>query len=311
MLIAAIVVGSIISIHLISFVINKILSKGELDEIKPYGKLVEVNGKHMHISHKGTSEQTIVLLPGLGIPLPSADFRPLMDALSEKHTVVCVEYFGYGFSDETDVPRTNENYVEETRQALVVAGFQPPYILMPYSASGIYAQYHAAKYPEEIAALILLDTTSSAEQQTAAPRFVFSIGKLQQSIGLMRFLNPLLLPKIMGLSEKNGYTKKELNDFLKFANHAYNNTIIDQNMCFPANVAQVTKTNIPAAVPVLALKADSYSKGKWKQYMIDHLKQLGEHAQCKVIAGSNHGTIYHDSEYRKAVCEKIAQFLKS
>lgn len=38
--------------------------------------------------------------------------------LSEKYTVVCVGYFGVGFSSETAKPRTCENYVEETRAAL-------------------------------------------------------------------------------------------------------------------------------------------------------------------------------------------------
>ena len=312
MLIAAMIIGSIVLICLISFMINKILSRGELDNIKPYGKLVEVNEKRIHLYSRGKGLETIVLLPGLNIPLPCADFRPLMDDLAEKYTVVCVEYFGYGFSDETDVPRTNENYVEEMRAALAAAGFLPPYILMPYSASGIYSEYYAAKYPEEVAALILIDTTSSAEAETAMPpRFIFNIVKLQQAIGLARFLNPLVLPKAVGLSTQNGYTQQEIKDFIKFANHVYNNTLIDQNVRFPANVLEVMSMEFSASVPVLAIKADIYSKGKWSQYLNNHMKKLGKHAKCDVIAESNHASIYHDRGQRKKVCEAIGQFLES
>jgi len=52
----------------------------------------------------GTGEQTIVLLPGLGVS-PSIPYRPLMEELAEKYTAVCIEYFGYGFSDGTYRPK--------------------------------------------------------------------------------------------------------------------------------------------------------------------------------------------------------------
>jgi pimeloyl-ACP methyl ester carboxylesterase len=64
----------------------------------------------MHVYALGDGGKTIVLLPGFGVSLPSADFGPLMRELSKEYTVVCVEYFGIGFSDRTDTPRTNENY---------------------------------------------------------------------------------------------------------------------------------------------------------------------------------------------------------
>jgi len=130
---------------------------------KPRGKLVQVKGKTMHVRQMGTGETTIVLLPGWGVPLPSVEYAPLMRELSKKYTVCTVELFGYGHSDGTDTPRTNENYVQEIREALTLAGLKPPYTLMPYSCSGIYAEYYAANYPEEIAGLILLDCTPTVE----------------------------------------------------------------------------------------------------------------------------------------------------
>jgi len=309
MMIVLIIVGAIVFLNVISFVINKVLSRNELSSVKPTGKLVEVNGKHMHITSMGTGEQTIVLLPGLGIPLPSVDYRPFMQELAEKYTVVCVEYFGYGFSDGTSTPRTNANYVEETRQALTLAGFKPPYILMPYSASGIYAEYHATKYPQEVEALIMLDTTSSAEKSPNVPRFVFILSKISQAIGMMRFLNPILIPKFMGLNAKNGYGPTEISDFMKFSNHSLNDTIINQNIHFSDNTIEIMAMDFPAEVPVLAIKADTYKKGTWKKYMTDHMKKLGTHAQCKVIPGSTHGSIYHDLGHRTAVREAIEEFL--
>ena len=124
----AIILGVIISINLISFIINKAFFSHELDGLSPYGEMVDVNGKNMHVYSRGDGEKTIVLLPGFGVPLPSADFGPLMRELSKEYTVVCIEYFGVGFSDEIDTPRTNKNYTQEIRAALSEAGFAPPYV---------------------------------------------------------------------------------------------------------------------------------------------------------------------------------------
>ncbi|MCL2674753.1 MAG: alpha/beta hydrolase, partial [Defluviitaleaceae bacterium] len=78
--------------------------------VVPHGKLVKVNGKNMHIRQMGKGEKTIVLLPGYGVPLPTVEFAPLMRELAKKYTVCTVELAGYGHSEGTDTPRTNENY---------------------------------------------------------------------------------------------------------------------------------------------------------------------------------------------------------
>jgi len=312
--VALIIVGAIVLLNLIGFIISKILGRNELQGINPCGKLVEVSGKRMHVyanGNEGNGKETIILLPGLNVILPSVDFKPLMDELSVSYNVVSVEYFGYGFSDETNTPRTNENYVEEIRQTLTTAGFKPPYILMPYSASGIYAEYYAAKYPQEVKALILLDTTSSAEKDTTTPpRWVFGITKLQQATGFTRITNPLLLPKVVGITVENGYTEKDIKNILKFANHVYNETLINQNVSFPTCVDEVIEMDFPTSVPVLAIRADTYSKGKWPKYISDHMKKLGKNAESTVIAGSSHASIYHNHKHRKSVCEAVEQFLE-
>ena len=309
MAIVSIIVSIILGINLISFIVNKRLSRKELEEIQPFGKLVKVNGRKMHVHSMGNGEKTIVILPGLGTPLPSVDFAPLMRDLSKEYTVVCVEFFGYGFSDQSDTPRTNENYTEEIRLALTEAGFKPPYLLMPYSASGIYCEYYATKYPGEVEGLILLDTTSSAEREASTPGFVIKITKFQRAIGISRFINPLILPKATGITESNGYTKEEVKEILKFTNHVGNDTTDNQLMEHSATILEVMEMEFPKSVPVLMLSADGYTKGKWKTYREAHLKRLGEHAKVKVIDGSNHSNIYHDMNYRKAICNAVDEFV--
>ena len=68
-----------------------------------------------------------------------------------------VERAGYGFSDTADTPRDIDTVLEETREALTLAGESGPYILFPHSLSGIEAIYWGQKYPSEVKGIIGLD----------------------------------------------------------------------------------------------------------------------------------------------------------
>ena len=307
-----IIIGAIVALHIIGFIIVKIIGRRDIAGITPPGQFVTVNGKQMHLRVTGNDPEkdTLVLLPGLNIVQPTIDFRPLADGFVSRYNVVSIDYFGYGFSDQTDTPRTNENFVAEIRAALKGAGFPPPYVFMPFSASGIICEYYAAKYPDEVKALILLDTPSSAEQEGGAvPRFVFGISKFQKAVGLTRLTNKFVFAKIVGLTEENGYTKDEIDIMKRYANHALNDTLIDHNVRFHAGVAEVIGMEFPENVPVLAVRADGYSKGKWPGIIHKHMQKLGSQAKMETIAGSNHTTIYHTKKHREAVIAVVRKFL--
>ena len=128
------------------------------------GVFVELStGGRMHVVSQGTGETTIVFLSGLGTPSPAIDFSPLTARLRGRYRCVVPEGFGYGHSDLTNAPRTVDNIVEETREALHLCGIHPPYVLFGHSIAGLYMQYWAAMYPEEVDAVIGDDTSVPAQ----------------------------------------------------------------------------------------------------------------------------------------------------
>jgi len=286
------VIGVIIAINLISLFINQVFFSKELDGIDPYGELVEINGRKMHVYSMGHGETTIVLLPGFGVPLPSADFGPLMRELSKEYTVVCIEYFGVGFSDQTNVPRTNENYTEEIRLSLSSAGFAAPYVLMPHSGSSIFSEYYAAKYPDEVSAIILLDPTPSADiVNPDIPKFVGTLGKVQQAIGLSRLFNPVIVSSVLGINEKSGYTKEEIEDYTKFMNHCINDTSNEQTCRFNDNTREVMNMDFPNEIPVLRILSSETEKKLKDDILKNHLDKLGINAKSITLEGNHF--IYH------------------
>ncbi len=273
MTVLAIILGVIVCLNLIGFAVNKIFFSNELKAIAPYGQMVEVNGKNMHVYSMGSGEKTIVLLPGFGVSLPSADFGPLMRELSKEYTVVSLEYFGTGFSDQTDSPRTNENITEEIRAALSSAGFKPPYILMPHSVSGVYSEYYAAKYPQEVSAIIMLDTTSTGKIVSGnPPKFVYGIAVVQQECGLTR-LTAGLVPPMQKV--ENGFTEKEINDYKLFTYHVLNNTMIDQSYRTLENINEVNTIPFPQDIPVLKFITSQSVQKAGENYQTEHLTRLG------------------------------------
>jgi pimeloyl-ACP methyl ester carboxylesterase len=268
--------------------------KGKLEQIEPYGQIVDVDEGQMHLYSMGEGEKIIVLLPGMGVALPSADFSPLMRKLSEKHTVVTVEYFGVGFSSQTSKPRTTENYVEEIRAALKEGGFEAPYVLMPHSVSSVYSEYYASKYPDEVEAIISLDGTSTAyyEEMPAFVKFVLPIAKLQQSTGTSSLLAQMITNK-QQLLEK-GYTEKEISDMVIFGGFTLNENVLEQIGSTSDYIKDTMVLPFPESVPYFkVISKDTYEtpnkqlKTTPQQYQHDHLERIGEHVEHEILEGNH------------------------
>jgi pimeloyl-ACP methyl ester carboxylesterase len=266
-------------------------------QIEPYGQLVDVGDGQMHVYAMGSGKKTIVLLPGLGVALPSAEFGPLMRRLSDKYTVVCVEYFGVGFSSGTAQPRTGDHYVEETRAALSKAGFAAPYVLMGHSISSVYSEYYAAKYPQEVEAIISLDGTSSAVsgETPAIVKYLLPIAKFQQATGLTSLLAPLAVKR--GYLLANGYTAKEISDMITFAGFSVNDAVLEQLANSAEFIKQTMVLPFPASIPyfkVISRQTHDTPNPEFKQlhltpqeYQRKHLERIGGHARYEILDGSH------------------------
>lgn len=291
--------------------------KSKKEQIEPYGKMVDVFDGQMHLYQMGNGEKTIVLLPGMGIGLPCADFGPLMRRLSEKYTVVCVEYFGVGFSTLTSRERTCENYVEEIRTALWSAGFEAPYVLMPHSISSVYSEYYASLYPHEVEAIISLDGTSTAYIGDDMPGFVKSllgVAKVQQGIGFTSVMADLTTNKAELYSY--GYTEKEVNDVIAFAGFSVNNTLLDQIRNSTEYVKTANVTPYPTDVPyykIISKQTYETKNNQIKQspevYQQEHLQRVGASENYEILNGT-HFIYLNNVERIRSITDEFLSSLK-
>jgi pimeloyl-ACP methyl ester carboxylesterase len=289
----------ILAIITVSMLIGSILQatyfKDKKEQIEPYGQLIDVYDGQMHVYKMGNGQETIVLLPGMGIGLPSADFGPLMRRLSEKYTVICIEYFGVGFSSQSKRARTTQNYVEEIRMALKATSLEGPYILMAHSISSVYSEYYASKYPDEVKAIISLDGTSSAYIGEDMPGFIkplLGIAKLQQAIGLSSILAPIATNKDKLLDK--GYTQKEISDLLSYAGFSMNDNVLEQISSSTDYIKDTNKLTYPENIPYFKIISkqtyetkNSQIKITPQEYQKQHLARIGSNSQYEILEGTH------------------------
>ncbi len=118
---------------------------------------VEVDGKQMATYVTGEGDHTIIVMQRMGDYCPTITLRGLADWLGKHYKVVVIDYFGTGFSDDTDTPRDIDEFANEIHTVVGQLGIEGQYILMPNEISGIYAMRYIEQYPDEVEALIGID----------------------------------------------------------------------------------------------------------------------------------------------------------
>ncbi|KEK24678.1 alpha/beta hydrolase [Bacillus gaemokensis] len=119
---------------------------------------VEVLGKKIEVCIKGTGSQTIVIQTGMGCSF--YDWMPIAEKLALNYKVVLFHRPGYGQSELGNEARTTLQATKELHELLHVLAIRQPIILIGHSYGGLCAQQFAMLHSNQLAAVILLDSTS-------------------------------------------------------------------------------------------------------------------------------------------------------
>ena len=93
----------------------------------------------------------------------SLDWSYVRNDIAE-HARTCVyDRAGYGWSESVESPQTSEDIARDLHELLKGGGESGPYLLIGHSAGGFYVRAFAQQSPNEVAGMVLLD--SSHENQ--------------------------------------------------------------------------------------------------------------------------------------------------
>ncbi|MDQ0676058.1 pimeloyl-ACP methyl ester carboxylesterase [Pseudarthrobacter siccitolerans] len=163
------------------------------------GQLVDVGGYRLHLNCTGSGSPTVVLQPGAGEM--SSNHGWIAAAVANNTRVCAYDRAGRGWSEPADNAQDATQIAADLHALLHRGNVPGPYVLAGHSFGGLYTLTFAARYPDEVAAMVLIDSTDRAAADNpgvvAAPGSYDALGRLSALIstsarlGLGRVYAPL------------------------------------------------------------------------------------------------------------------------
>jgi pimeloyl-ACP methyl ester carboxylesterase len=122
---------------------------------QPDDQMIDVGTHRLHIHCEGEGTPTVVIDVGIGST--SEEWIPLQKQIAEITHVCTYDRAGYGQSEPGPLPRDGGRTATELRALLREASVPGPYVLVGHSLGALNMQIYAARYPDDVAGMILLD----------------------------------------------------------------------------------------------------------------------------------------------------------
>src|SRR5215210_2327011 len=152
----------------------------------PPGEMVDVGGYSLHIRCVGQGSPTVLLDAGSG--LFSAQWVRVQREVSDTTRVCAYDRAGMGWSEMGPDPRDARQITSELHTLLGKAGIEGPYVLGGHSFGGMYMQTYAARYPDEVAGVVLVDSSTDPDQFSQRPEAQDSYEPQKQSFAVVSLL---------------------------------------------------------------------------------------------------------------------------
>ncbi|HEX9628168.1 MAG TPA: alpha/beta hydrolase [Acidiferrobacterales bacterium] len=124
-----------------------------------------IDQQRIEFAQLGQGSPVVVFENGLGAPMRS--WNKVFPEIGKHTTAFAYHRPDYGDSDPASTPRDGAHIVDELRALLRSRGLAPPYVLVGHSLGGLYMQLFARKYPDEVAGLVLVDSTHPTQMEGA------------------------------------------------------------------------------------------------------------------------------------------------
>ncbi|HEY7626023.1 MAG TPA: alpha/beta hydrolase [Ilumatobacteraceae bacterium] len=161
------------------------------------GTLYDVGGQRLHLSCTGTGRPTVVLESGLGGM--SASWARIVGDVNPTTRVCAYDRAGQGWSDDVDEPQDAAATATDLHTLLQRAGEAGPFVLVGHSAGGPYVMTYAARYPDEVAGMVLLDAMSP-DEFSDLPGFASEHSMVRRGLGVLPSVARLGVARVLPTS---------------------------------------------------------------------------------------------------------------
>ena len=193
------VIAVVVAVLLAGWAYQRIATARDRKRQPAPGKLVDLDGRDLHLLSMGQGSPTVIFESGLMSTVLSWD--KIQPEIAKSTRAVCYDRAGLGWSDPGPAPRDAERMVSELQELLKRANIAPPYILVGHSFGGLTTRLFAARYPEQVAGLILIDPVVPQEWNPANEQnqkrirtgaTILRRASALSRVGVIRFISLLL-----------------------------------------------------------------------------------------------------------------------
>jgi pimeloyl-ACP methyl ester carboxylesterase len=271
----------------------------------PPGEMVEVGGHSLHINCLGKGSPSVVLDAGTGEM--SADWVLVQREVSGITRVCSYDRAGMGWSETGPEPRDAERLSGELHALLEGAGIEGPYVLVGHSFGGLYTQTYASRYPEEVAGVALIESSSPeqfghqpvARDDYEPPERTFSLSALLARLGVIRLFYKLspappdLPPQQRAQINALGPSTRQVD------------TAALELGAAPQSATQARGLSTLGDKPLAVLSAGTQEPG-WLELQ-DDLATLSSNSTHRVVEGATHTSVLYDRGDARATSAAIVE----
>jgi pimeloyl-ACP methyl ester carboxylesterase len=278
------------------------------------GELVNVDGHMMHIYCTGEGSPTIILDHAGGGS--SVDWSLIQPKLAAQTRVCAYDRAGYGWSDYNPAPRTLAQQVHELHALLTGANEQEPYLLVGHSYGARVDRVFAAKYPDKVVGMVLMDPgwlyddpryPPEVQAHLASDMNMSRAGRWLAPFGLVRLLQPMMENPTFDLPEEAHLASASFP-----ATSPYWQSLNDQMEIMPTVFKEEHQVTTLGELPLLVLNStepgDAAHQLWWQAN--SEMADLSSNGSFRQIQGATHFSLVYRQNDAQACVDGILGILE-
>jgi pimeloyl-ACP methyl ester carboxylesterase len=276
------------------------------------GQLIDVGGHRLHLSCTGAGTPTVVLEPGAG---GMSSILGWIAPAVARDTRVCVyDRAGRGWSEPASTAQDGAQIATDLHTLLQRGHVPGPYVLAGHSFGGLYVLTFAARYPDEVAGMVLVDSTapaSAANPQTPSPGHGGSNDAVSRLSALVSTAARLGLGRLYAQSSFGSLPPRSRDEVrASVATASMLRSTIDEYVQATASTEQAAALGDFADKPLIVLTAGSGHDAAWSAAQ-NRMATLSTNSVHRIIDGATHEDLITNEEDAAATTQAILDVVSS
>jgi pimeloyl-ACP methyl ester carboxylesterase len=276
------------------------------------GQLIDVGGHRLHLRCTGSGAPTVVLEPAAGEM--SSNFGWITPAVARDTRVCVYDRAGRGWSEPADSAQDGAQIATDLHTLLQRGHVPGPYVLAGHSLGGLYVLRFAARYPDEVAGMVLVDSTapaSAANPGTPSPGHGGSNDAMRRVSALVSTAARLGLGRLYAQSAFGSLPPRSRDEVR--ASDATASTLrstIDEYVQAAASTEQAAALRDFDDKPLIVLTAGSGHDAAWSAAQ-NRMATLSTNSVHRIIDGATHEDLIANQEDAAATTQAILEVVAS